>query len=60
MLVTHAIAAAVSAVSGGCGEVYRNFFFLPDRHLTASAVTHSFFSRFDRRDATPTMFDPRS
>jgi len=47
------------AVSGGCGEIYRNFFFLPDRRLTASAVADSFFSRFDRRDATP-MFDPRS
>jgi hypothetical protein len=47
------------AVSGAAGEIYRNFFFLPDRHLTASAVTHSFFSRFDRRDATP-MFDPGS
>ncbi|SEP50552.1 hypothetical protein SAMN02990966_07673 [Rhodospirillales bacterium URHD0017] len=48
------------AVSGGCGEIYRNFFFLPDRPLTASAVADSFFSRFDRRDATSTMFDPCS
>jgi len=47
------------AVSGGCGEIYRNFFFLPDRHLTASAVTDSFFSRFDRADVT-SMFDSRS
>jgi asparagine synthase (glutamine-hydrolysing) len=47
------------AVSGGCGEVYRNFFFLPDRQLTASAVTRSFFCRFDRGDTT-SMFDPRS
>jgi asparagine synthase (glutamine-hydrolysing) len=46
------------AVSGGCGEIYRNFFFLPDRRLTASAVVDSFFSRFDRGDTTP-MFDPR-
>jgi asparagine synthase (glutamine-hydrolysing) len=40
------------AASGGCGEVYRNFFYLPDRPLTASAVTRGFFARFDRRDAT--------
>jgi asparagine synthase (glutamine-hydrolysing) len=40
------------AASGGCGEVYRNFFYLPDRPLTASAVTRSFFARFDHRDAS--------
>lgn len=45
------------AVSGGCGEIYRNFFFLPNRRLTASAVTDSFFSRFARGDTTP-HFDP--
>jgi asparagine synthase (glutamine-hydrolysing) len=47
------------AVSGGGGEIYRDFFFLPDRPLTASAVTDSFFARFDRRDTTA-MFDPRA
>lgn len=47
------------AVSGGCGEIYRNFFFLPDRRLTASAVTHSFYSRFASGDATA-IFDPDS
>jgi asparagine synthase (glutamine-hydrolysing) len=47
------------AVSGAAGEIYRNFFFLPDRRLKASAVTDSFFSRFDRSDATA-MFDPGS
>jgi hypothetical protein len=40
------------AVSGGCGEIYRNFFFLPNRRLSAAAVTDSFFARFDRRDTT--------
>lgn len=45
------------AISGGCGEIYRNFFFLPDRRLTASAVTDSFYSRFARGDATG-LFDP--
>lgn len=47
------------AVSGGCGEIYRDFFFLPDRRLTASAVTDSFFARFDRRDTTA-AFDART
>lgn len=40
------------AVSGGGGEIYRDFFFLPNRPLTAAAVTDSFFARFDRRDTT--------
>jgi hypothetical protein len=44
------------AVSGGGGEIYRDFFFLPDRRLTAAAVADSFFSRFDRRDTTA-LFD---
>ncbi len=47
------------AVSGGCGEIYRNFFFLPDRRLTAANVVDAFFARFDARDATA-MFDPRN
>lgn len=44
------------AASGGCGEIYRNFFFLPDRPLSAAAVTRTFFARYDRRDATA-LFD---
>ncbi len=47
------------AMSGGAGEIYRNFFFLPDRRLGAAAVTNSFFARFDRRDTT-TLFEPTS
>jgi hypothetical protein len=47
------------AVSGGAGEIYRDFFFLPDRPLTAKAVTDSFFARFDVRDTTA-RFDPRA
>lgn len=45
------------AASGGCGEIFRNFFFLPDRPITAAAVAGTFFARFDRRDATG-LFDP--
>lgn len=40
------------AVSGGCGEIYRNFFFLPDRPISAAAVARTFFARYDRRDTT--------
>ncbi|HCB75976.1 MAG TPA: hypothetical protein DEP91_07340 [Sphingomonas bacterium] len=44
------------AASGGCGEVWRDFFFLPERPLSARTVARSFFARFDPRDATA-LFD---
>ncbi|HEY0269940.1 MAG TPA: hypothetical protein VGC10_03015 [Sphingomonas sp.] len=44
--------AGALAVSGGCGEIYRDFFFLPDRPLKVANVTDSFFARFDPRDTT--------
>jgi asparagine synthase (glutamine-hydrolysing) len=47
------------AASGGCGEIYRNFFFLPDRPATAATVARTFFARYDPRDAT-TAFDQRA
>jgi len=47
---------ALSA-SGGCGEIYRNFFFLPDRPVSAGTVARSFFARFAPGDATG-LFDP--
>lgn len=40
------------AISGGAGEIYRDFFFLPDRRLPAADVADSFFARYDRRDMT--------
>lgn len=43
--------------SGGGGEVYRDFFYLPDRPIRAEAVARSFFARFLRSDATE-LFDP--
>lgn len=46
---------ALSA-SGGCGEIYRNFFFLPDRPFTAAAVARTFFARYARGDVTG-LFD---
>jgi asparagine synthase (glutamine-hydrolysing) len=42
---------ALSA-SGGCGEIYRNFFFLADRPLSASAVARTFFARYASGDVT--------
>lgn len=52
-------AGGALAASGGCGEVYRDFFYLPDRPTRADAVARAFFARFDRRDATR-AFDPRA
>lgn len=49
---------ALSA-SGGCGEIYRNFFFLPDRPVSAGTVARSFFARFAPGDATG-RFDSRA
>ncbi|MBX3592985.1 asparagine synthase C-terminal domain-containing protein [Sphingomonas sp.] len=51
-------AGGTLAVSGGCGEIYRNFFYLPNRRFTADAVVRTFFARFVPGDAT-TVFDPR-
>lgn len=45
------------AVSGGCGEVFRNFFYLPDRPLRARDVAEAFFARFATSDTTD-AFDP--
>lgn len=50
-------AGGAMAVSGGCGEIYRNFFYLPDRRFTAADIAATFFARFDPKDATE-LFDP--
>ncbi len=47
------------AVSGGCGEVFRNFFYLPDRPLRAVDAVRSFFTRFTGSDTTA-LFDPQA
>lgn len=52
-------AGGALAASGGCGEIYRNFFFLPDRPISARAIAATFFGRFDRRDTT-SAFEPRA
>lgn len=47
------------AVSGGCGEVFRNFFYLPDKPLHAEDVMRAFYARYFRQDTTA-RFDPRA
>ena len=42
---------ALSA-SGGCGEIYRNFFYLPDRPVSAARVARTFFARYAKGDVT--------
>jgi hypothetical protein len=52
-------AGGALAVSGGCGEIFRNFFYLPDRPTRAADVARAFFARYSRRDATG-LFDERA
>ncbi|MGQ0588529.1 MAG: hypothetical protein ACT4N8_03205 [Sphingosinicella sp.] len=52
-------AGGALSVSGGCGEVFRNFFFLPNRRFTAAAVARTFFARYAKDDATE-AFDERA
>jgi asparagine synthase (glutamine-hydrolysing) len=47
------------SVSGGCGEIFRNFFFLPDRRFSAAAVARTFFARYAKDDVTG-LFDERA
>jgi asparagine synthase (glutamine-hydrolysing) len=51
-------AGGALAASGGCGEVFRNFFFLPDRPTTAGTVARAFFARYSKAEAT-SLFDER-
>ena len=46
------------AVSGGCGEVFRNFFYLPNRRFRAGDAIRAFFARFTPADTTA-LFDPQ-
>jgi asparagine synthase (glutamine-hydrolysing) len=45
-------AGGAMSASGGCGEIYRNFFFLPDRPITAADLARSFFARYSASDVT--------
>lgn len=46
------------AVSGAAGEIFRNYFYLADRPMRASAVIDAFYSAFDPRSCT-SLFDER-
>lgn len=46
-------------VNGGGGEVFRNFFYLLDRPLSARQFVWTFYSRFDPSQCTA-LFDARS
>ncbi len=52
-------AGGAMSASGGCGEVYRNFFFLPDRPTRAETVARSFFARYASSDVTA-LFNERA
>lgn len=49
-------AGGALSVSGGCGEVFRNFFFLPDRAYRAADLARAFFARYALGDVTA-LFD---
>lgn len=51
-------AGGALAISGGCGEIFRDFFYLPDRRLSATDIARTFFARVRRGDATG-IFDYR-
>ena len=46
-------AGGAIAASGGCGEIYRNFFYLPNRGFSVRELLAAFFSQFDPADAGP-------
>ena len=52
-------AGGALSASGANGEIYRNFFYLADRPVSAEAVGRTFFARYARGDVTG-AFDERS
>jgi asparagine synthase (glutamine-hydrolysing) len=46
------------ALNGGGGEIFRNFFYLPDRPFSIREVIWTFYSQFDPATATP-LFSER-
>ena len=47
------------AINGGGGEIFRNFFYLPDRRYTIDELLWSFYSQFDLATCTA-LFDVKS
>jgi hypothetical protein len=52
-------AGGAMSASGGCGEIFRNFFYLPNRRMSAAAVARTFFARYAKSDLTD-AFDERA
>jgi len=46
-------------LNGGLGEIYRNFFYMPDRPSSIDAVISTFYSRYDRRAFTDRFDEQR-
>lgn len=46
------------ALNGGGGEIYRDFFYLPNRPYTAQEMAWSFFSQYDPRLCTARFSNP--
>lgn len=42
-------------LNGGLGEIYRNFFYMPDRPSSTGAVVSTFYSRYDPASFTDTF-----
>lgn len=47
------------ALNGGGGEVFRNFFYLPDRPLTIRQILFAFYCQFDPRICTDLFHEQR-
>jgi hypothetical protein len=45
-------AGGALSASGGCGEIYRNFFFSPDRPIRAATIARTFFARYALGDVS--------
>jgi hypothetical protein len=52
-------AGGALSASGACGEIYRNFFYLPDRPTRPETVARTFYARYARGDVTG-EFDERA
>lgn len=49
----------VLALNGGGGEIFRNFFYLPDRPFTTRDLVCTFYSQFDPKVTTPRFNEAR-
>ncbi len=52
-------AAGQVPLNGSLGEIYRNFFYMPDRPSSTAAVVNTFYSRYDPRAFTERFDESR-